>query len=132
MNRNLWANCLQRQLFPALEEEMGPLSDTEQKFVRVVERVDLSRLIAPYAWKLIGRKPASRLALAKAFIAKMIGNLPTTESLIDRRKSSPTLRRLCGGDARRHIPDRATFSRAFEAFALGQLPQRAHEALIQP
>jgi hypothetical protein len=131
MNLSLWANCLQRQLFPALEEELGPLSDTEQKFVRVVERVDLSRLIAPYAWKWIGRKPASRLALAKAFIAKMIWNLSTTEALIDRLNSSPTLRRLCGWDARRQIPDRSTFSRAFEAFALGQLPQRAHEALIQ-
>ena len=37
MNLSLWANCLQRQLFPALEEELGPLSDSEQKFVRVVE-----------------------------------------------------------------------------------------------
>jgi hypothetical protein len=131
MNLSLWANCLQRQLFPALEEELGPLSDSEHKFVRVVELVDLSRLIKPYAWKLIGRKPASRLALAKAFIAKMIWNLPTTEALIDLLKSSPTLRRLCGWDARQLIPDRSTFSRAFEAFALGQLPQRAHEALIQ-
>lgn len=131
MNLSLWANCLQRQLFPALEEELGVLSEREQDFVRVVEWIDLSRLVRPYAWKLIGRKPASRLALAKAFIVKMIWNLPTTEALIDLLKSSPTLRRLCGWDARQLIPDRSTFSRAFEAFALGQLPQRAHEALIR-
>jgi hypothetical protein len=131
MNLSLWANCLQRHLFPALEEELGPLSDTEEKFVRVVEWVDLSRLMAPYEWKWIGRKPASRLALAKAFIAKMVWNLSTTEALIDRLNSSPTPRRLCGWDARRQIPDSSTFSRAFDAFALGQLPQRAHETLIQ-
>jgi len=131
MNLTLWANCLQRQLFPALEAEMGPLSDQEQEFVRVVELVDLSSLMTQYAWARIGRKPASRLALAKAYIAKMIWNLSTTEALVDQLKSAPTLRRLCGWDTRRQIPNRSTFSRAFHAFAFGKLPQRAHEALIK-
>ena len=52
----------------------------------------------------MGRKPASRPALAKAFIAKMIWNLPTTEALIDLLKSSPTLRCSVRCPQRRLIP----------------------------
>ena len=39
--------------------------------------------MATYEWKGNGRKPLSRLALAKSFVAKMVWNLPTTEALRD-------------------------------------------------
>jgi hypothetical protein len=71
------------------------------------------------------------LDLAKAFLAKMVWNLPTTEQLIDRLRSAPSLRRLCGWDSVSDIPDRGTFSRAFEQFAKEQLPQLAHSQLIK-
>ncbi|NKB24368.1 MAG: hypothetical protein GKR87_08345 [Kiritimatiellae bacterium] len=39
---------IQRQLFPALEEEIGPLSQHEEKFVKVVEVAEVERSIVPY------------------------------------------------------------------------------------
>ena len=57
-------------------------------------------------------------------------NLPTTEALIDRLQQDRSLKRLCGVDLFRKLPDAATFSRAFAEFAQFELPQRVHAALI--
>ncbi len=131
MKIHQWLNCLQRSLFPQIEAQLGPLSPKEQEFVRIVEFCELDKLAVRYQWAGVGRKPASRLSLAKAFVAKMVWNLPTTEALISLLESSPSLRRLCGWEMVREIPDRSTFSRAFDQFAQGQLPQIAHNHLIK-
>jgi len=131
MKIHMWLNCLQRSLFPQIEAQLGPLSSKEQEFVRIVEFCDLDKLAVQYQWVGVGRKPTSRLSLAKAFVAKMVWNLPTTEALISLLESSPSLRRLCGWEMVGEIPDRSTFSRAFEQFAKGQLPQIAHKNLIE-
>ena len=132
MKIHIWLNCLQRTLFPQIEAQLGPLSSMEQEFVRIVEFCNLDQLIAhaQYQWSGVGRKPASRLSLAKAFIAKMVWNLPTTEALISMLESAPSLRRLCGWETVKEIPDRSTFSRAFDQFAQGQFPQMVHNNLI--
>ena len=126
----LW-DSIQTFLFPYLEEELGPLSEKEQKFVRVCELCDLSRLIEPYNWKGFGRKPSSRLAIAKAFIAKMVFNCANTRVMIDHIRQSPSLRRLCGWETRSAIPSESVFSRVFDKFAEGELPQKVHEAMIE-
>ena len=121
---------IQRQLFPAWEAEVGPLSAKEQQFVRIVTVVEVERFMAPYRWQWLGRKPEDRLPLAKAFIAKAVWNFPTSRALLDYLQRCPSLRRLCGWDSAGEIPSEATFSRAFAAFATGALPQRIHEALV--
>ena len=63
---------IQRHLFPALEEEIGKLSEKEQKFVRILELIDLNSFLSDYQWCGIGRKPHSRISIAKAFIAKSV------------------------------------------------------------
>jgi len=131
MKIHQWLNCLQSLLFPQLEAQLGPLSPKEEEFVRIVEFCQLDELVGPYKWSGVGRKPICRLSLAKAFVAKAVWNLPTTEALISMLESSPSLRRLCGWEMRQEIPDRATFSRAFEQFSEGELPQRAQQNLIK-
>ena len=126
----IW-NSIQRTLFPVLEEEMGPLLDKHQELVRVVELADVGRFVGPYGSKLRGRKRKERLSLAVAFIAKAIGNLPTTGALIDLLRVDRVLRRLCGWEHAADVPSESTFSRAFAEFALGELPQRIHAAMIQ-
>lgn len=130
MNYHLWSECLQQKLFPALEAEIGKLTPAEIEFVRIVEFCELHKFMDSYRWIGVGRKPCSRLALAKSFVAKMVWKLPTTEALIDFLKSSPSLRRLCGWSANNDIPDRSTFSRAFAEFAKSKLAQNAHAQLI--
>lgn len=122
---------LQRHLFPALREEMGELGALDHRFVQVVSLLHLEPLLAPYQWAGVGRPPSSRLALALSFIAKAVYNFPTTRHLLDALRTRPTLRRLCGYERCRSIPDEATFSRAFAEFAAGALPQQIHAALVQ-
>ena len=121
---------MQQLLFPALEEELGSLSEPQQDFLRVIELARLERFMLPYLWVGIGCKPRLRLPLAKAFVAKAIWNLPTTRSLIDRLGSSASTRRLCGWETRGDVPSESTFSRAFAAFSEGKLPDHIHAALV--
>ena len=121
---------IQRQLFPAWEAEVGPLSAKEEQFLRIVALVEVERFMAPYQWQWLGRKPEDRLPLAKAFIAKAVWNFPTSRALMDYVQRCPSLRRLCGWESAGDLPSEATFSRAFAAFAAGALPQRIHEALV--
>jgi hypothetical protein len=63
-------------------------------------------------------------------VAKAVLNLATTEALLDRLKSDPVLRRLCGWESRGAIPSESTFSRTFGYFAEIGLVGRVHEALV--
>jgi hypothetical protein len=121
---------MQRLLFPALEEELGPLTGPQRDFLRTIELARLERFMPPYLWMGIGCKPCLRLPLAKAFIAKSIWNLPTTRGLIEQLKGNPSLRRLCGWETRGDLPSESTFSRAFTAFSEGKLPEAVHAARV--
>ncbi|RKX39423.1 MAG: IS5/IS1182 family transposase [Verrucomicrobia bacterium] len=83
---------IQRNLFPALEEEIGVLSSKERQFVRVLELMDIRPFLIDQRWCGTGRKPHCRVALAKAFIAKAIWNIPTTRGLIEEHLGD----HLCG------------------------------------
>ena len=112
---------LQRQLFPALTAELGPLSALDQQFCEVMALTDLGRFPRRYEWCGNGCPPCPRTWLAHAFIAKSVYQFPTTGALIDALKSRPLLRQLCGWESAGEIPSEPTFSRAFAAFAHDQV-----------
>ena len=122
-------SAFQAQLFPALEQDLGPLGERYQAFVRVVEFVRVERLLP--SLQLRGRPQNDRAAVARAFIAKAVFDITTTRALIERLANDWTLRRLCGWNSVRAIPSEATFSRAFSEFADSALPSRLHEALLE-
>lgn len=127
-----YAAFLQKELFPRLEqEEVGPLSRLDEQFCQVMSLTDLGRFTAPYVGCGKGRPPRERIWLIHAFIAKAVYQFPTTVALIEALKTRPTLRRLCGYDRAGDIPSEPTFSRAFEQFAIGQLPQLIHEHMVR-
>jgi len=70
------------------------------------------------------------MALARAFLAKSIYNMATTEILIERLNSDLSLRRLCGYERRNQLPSQSTFSRAFKEFAEMGLADKVHEYII--
>lgn len=122
---------LQRQLFPALADELGTLSALDHQFCEVISLTQLGRFTAGYEYCGEGRRPCARVWLAHAYIAKSVYQFPTTAALIEALKARPTLRRLCGWESADEIPSEPTFSRAFATFAKDQLPQRIHETMVK-
>ena len=125
---NYWY-AFQQELFPRLETDLGCLSERYEFFVTVVEFVRLEVLL-PSISGLPGRPPEDRAALARAFIAKAVFDIPTTRALIERLQVDRTLYRLCGWSGVCRLPSEATFSRGFAEFADSALASRLHEALI--
>lgn len=120
----------QDEIFPAIEDRTGRLSEKHRRLIAVLDCVKVETFF-PACPVSAGRPTADRVALATAFIAKSIWDLPTTRHLIDRILSDPALRRMCGWSRCSEVPSEATFSRAFALFAEGDLPGRMHEALIR-
>ena len=120
---------IQRNLFPYLEEELGPLTKKQQRLVSILEIIRIEDSII-YTSRT-GRPPKDRKAIVRAFVAKAVYNCSTTRELIDRLNCDKVLRRLCGWETRYQIPNESTFSRAFAEFAESRLPQEVHEALIK-
>ena len=121
---------LQGHLFPWLEEELGPLGDRHRRLVTVLDVVGVEALL-PDRRGGVGCPPSDRAALARAFVAKAVFNLPTTGLLIERLSVDTALRRLCGWERLGSVPSGSTFSRAFAEFARSALPSRLHQALIE-
>ncbi len=122
---------IQEELLPWLDDTMvGPLSGHHKQLVSVLGLARIEAFLP--GWQgLPGRPPCERAALARAFVAKAVFNVPTTRLLIDMLSADKTLRRLCGWQRAGEVPSEATFSRAFAAFAASALPSRLHDALIK-
>ncbi len=121
----------QNILFPFLREEdhLEPTPVLE-KVIRVLEFTKIESFI-PSTKGYVGRPTKDRAAIARSFVAKAVLNLPTTEMLIDRLRIDRVLRRICGFESVKHVPDASRFSRAFAEFAELGLPAKVHEALIR-
>ena len=121
--------AFQQELFPRLESELGPMGERYELFVAVLELVRVEALL-PYFRGQAGRPEEDRAALARAFIAKAVFDVPTTRGLIERLEVDGRLWRLCGWSGAGRLPSEATFSRAFSEFAESGLASRLHETLI--
>ena len=120
---------LQDQLVPALREELGPMSNHHEQFVRALAMLQLDGFVAVRHGR--GRPRHDRASMARAFLAKAVFNVSTTRAILDRLRSDAVLRRLCGWEGVADIPDETVFSRAFAEFARSEFPQRVHAALVQ-
>jgi hypothetical protein len=124
-----FGHLLQQELFPHLKEVLGALSPELELLTAVVSLVPLARLLDARR-SPTGRPPKDRAALATAFMAKAILNLPDTRHLIARLRVDEALRQVCGWRTAR-LPHESKFSRAFAEFATTNLAQQLHEAVIQ-
>jgi hypothetical protein len=124
-----FANILQTRLFPALQQELGELTQKHKSLVEVLAMLQMDQFVAVRRKR--GRPAHSRANMLRAFVAKAAFNLPHTRALLDRLKSDGTLRRLCGWEQAASVPDETVFSRAFAEFAASEVPQRVHVALVQ-
>src|SRR5579864_16636 len=117
---------------PKLEECLDePLSAKLKQLVGILEIVRIEETVPAAPPNRRGRKRLDRRAIARAFVAKAVYDLPTTEQLIEMLRMQPSLRRICGFARRTDIPSSATFSRAFAAFATLKLADTVHATLVQ-
>jgi len=121
---------LQNTLFPVFREVLGPLDSKKEQLIQTVVLLELERFVDSRRGS-VGRPGHDRVAIARAFIAKVVYNLPHTRDLIDRLNNDEVLRRLCGWNSLSQIPAESSFSRVFAAFAKSEFPQRVHAALIE-
>jgi hypothetical protein len=124
-----FAHVLQQELFPVLESSVGPLSEDLQLLAAVMALVPLDQLLSARRART-GRRGKDRAAMATAFIAKAILNLPGTRHLIARLRVDEALRQFCGWSKGKHLPHESKFSRAFALFADMELPQQLHKAMV--
>ncbi len=123
-----WSH-IQGTLFPWLREEVGELTAKHEQIVLALDVLELEAHVpGPPGGR--GCPPKDRPAIARAFVAKAILNLPTTTILLDRLQVDARLRRICGWERRAQVPSEATFSRAFAEFAASGLLDAVHAALI--
>ena len=120
---------IQSSLFPWLEEQLGELTEKEQRLVTTLDLIRIERFTT-FSRSLHGRPPKERAAIARAFVAKAAYNMPTTRALLDRLGCDKKLRRICGWEQKGEIPSESTFSRAFDEFSESQLPGCVHQAMI--
>ena len=125
----MWCR-FQGELFPEIEDEVGPLLKNHQRFLTVLEVVCPESFIRSIPQR-DGRPDADRVNLARAFLAKAVWDIPTTRALIERLEVDPRLRHHCGWIFTREIPSESKFSRAFAEFSGSDLAGRMHEALVK-
>ena len=98
-----WSH-LQHEWFPLLQEEDHlALTPALEQVIRVLEFTQIKRFI-PSSRGCVGRPPPDRVALARAFVAQAVLDLPTTEALVDRLKVDQALRRNCGFERFHAVP----------------------------
>lgn len=120
---------IQGSLFPWLKEELGEITGKQQQLISILELLRVEAFLYSYGTGA-GRPESDRTAIARAFVAKAVYNMPTTRVLIERLNSDITIRRICGWERRSDIPQEWTFSRAFAEFSKNHLPERIQEAFI--
>ena len=124
---------LQRSLFPYFEECSGtPLTEKQKKLIQILEIVQVEKFVPKTgANQWMGRKILDREAIARAYVAKVVYNYPTTCSLITALQETPNVRQICGFARKSNIPSEATFSRAFQEFSASGLGDRVHQLLVE-
>lgn len=122
---------VQHVLFPFLEQQVeDPLTDKLKQLISTLELVRIDEMVkVPEYWH--GQSPKNRKQTARAFIAKAVYNMNTTRELIDRLKTSPALRRVCGWERAADVPHESSFSRAFKEFSQSGLASTAHENIVK-
>ena len=127
----IWSR-VQAVLFPHVQRCLdSKLTEKQLRLIAILEIVRIEEHV-PSGWQQrMGRRRKDRRAIARAFIAKAVYNVPETELLVEMLRSQPTLLAICGWQHVGELPSLSTFSRAFAEFATARLADRVHEALVK-
>jgi len=89
---------MQCVLFPALQQQLGSLSDKHLQLAAVLSMIEIEALAGSWSGG-VGRPAKHRRAIARSFVAKAVFNLNATRQLLDRLSVDVSLRCLCGWES---------------------------------
>jgi hypothetical protein len=124
-----WTN-VQLTLFPLMETRCGELSAKYKKLISILELIRIEEFIPCTKFNL-GRPSQDRVAIARAYVAKMILKYSHTKSFLERLKTDKQLKLICGWEGDAPIPSESKFSRVFQEFTNYSLPEKVHQVLIK-
>ena len=128
---DIWGR-IQAVLFPHVERCFDcKLTVQQQRLIAILEIVRVEEHLPSGREQRIGRPRKDRRAIARAFVAKAVYDLPETGLLIEMLRTQPLLRAICGWPEPGDVPSASTFSRAFSEFATSKLADQVHAALVQ-
>ena len=107
------------------EETLNDQQKTFLHMLRILEN-HVPTLYRPY--KGTGRKPYQLLPFLRSQLAKSFFQISTTTMLIERLKSDPNLRLLCGFNK---VPGQASFSRIYSIFSQANIVPAIHDELTR-
>lgn len=127
----LWGGLVQRT-FPFMEEEVGELGPKARLFVTVCETVVKPETFKYAKWKGVGRPPAKRMPVFKAFLFKAVHDIPTTKELVERILLEPQTRRLCGWADPGEVLCESKFSEINKEFAEMGFTEEWFDEFVRP
>ena len=110
-----FAQVLQNELFPVLQEELGELTAPAKRLVATLEMIPLARFV-PSSRGWIGRPSKDRLAVASAFVAKAVYGFSTN----------------CGGSAAGKRLGRCRMNRRSREHSTSSLAWNYHSSCTKP
>ena len=113
-----------------MDAVLGPMAGHHKKSLATLEMVSVERVPPSVPDCMPGRPLKYHANIAQAFLAMIVFDNSTTTALVERVRSDPTLRRLCGWKWLCDVSSVATFSRVFREIAEADLPGRMHAVLI--
>ena len=95
--RGSWISS-QQELFPRMDEVLGPVTGRYKKLLLALEMVSVERLLPSVPDRMPGLPLKHRATLARSFLAKMVFDISTTTALVERKhghvlRKSKSLRR---------------------------------------
>ena len=128
---HIWSN-IQAVLFPHLERCFETkLTEQQRQVVAILEIVRIEDHVPPGGVQVLGCPRKDRRAIARAFVAKAVYDLPTSKLLVEMLRTQPNLLSICGWKHAGQVPSESTFSRAFDEFATSNLADKVHAALVE-
>lgn len=125
---HFWFN-VQETLFPMMEKKLGELTTEYKDLISLLELIRIEEFIPSSKFNL-GRPSRDRLAIARAYVAKIFLKYNNTKRFL-KRLQVDQLKVICGWDLHVRIPSESKFCRVFKEFAIFSLPEKVHQFLIQ-
>lgn len=123
---------IQKELFPLLEGEFDePLLKSHRQVAQALEVIQIEKFIYSKLPFTRGRPSKNHTAIARAFIAKHVLGLVTTEHLVERLKCDKHLRYICGWLPGEKVASTSTFSRVFASISASNILDEIHGKLVR-